>query len=80
MIYLVSLMLVMIRRAKKLIEMHKRKYYVIVAFYIVSKLILCIVLIVQIVVGMGNQWSNIDPDQVELLVKTSLVLSNFSVI
>lgn len=60
--------------------LRNRKYYLVIAFYIASKLILCLVLLVQIVVGMANQWTNIDPDQFELLIKTSLVLANFSVV
>lgn len=79
-IYLISLALVTIRRAKKLLELQNRKYYMIIVFYIGSKLILCLILIVQIIVGMTNQWSNIDPDQVELIIKTGLVLADFSVI
>lgn len=79
-IYLVSLMLVIIRRAKKLIILENRKYYVIIAFYIVSKMILCLILIIQIIVGMTNQWSHIDPNQVELLIKTGIVLADFSII
>lgn len=79
-IYLVSLALVVIRRAKKLINSPNRKYYVAIVFYIASKLILCVILVVKVIVGMTNQWSNIDPDQVELILKTSLVLTNFSVI
>jgi hypothetical protein len=53
-VYLVSLLLVTIRRAKKLLELRNRKFYLIIAFYIASKLILCLILIVQIVVGMTN--------------------------
>jgi hypothetical protein len=79
-IYLVSLTLVTIRRAKKLLELQNRKYYMIIVFYIASKLIICLILIVQIIVGMTNQWLNIDPNQVELLIKTGIVLANFSVI
>jgi hypothetical protein len=53
---------------------------VIIVFYIATKLILCLILIIQIIVGMTNQWAEIDPDQFELLIKTGLVLANFSVI
>ena len=63
-IYLVSLALVVMRRAKKLITSPNRKYYVAIVFYIASKLILCVILVVKVILGMANQWSDIDPDQV----------------
>lgn len=45
-IYLISLLLVVIRRAKKLIQLRNRIYYLMVAFYIVTKLLLCSILII----------------------------------
>jgi hypothetical protein len=39
--------------------MHNRKYYIVVVFYIASKLVLCAILMVQVVVGMANSWDNI---------------------
>lgn len=79
-IYLVSLLLVVMRRAKKLLDLRNRKYYVGVVFYIASKMVLCAILIVQIIVGMASQWSNIDPDKVEMLVKAGIFLADFSII
>ncbi len=80
MIYLISLLLIVIRRAKKFIVAHNKKYYLIIFFYIVTKLVLSAILIVKVIVGMANQWSNIEPSEVEIIVKTSLVLANFSAI
>ena len=55
-IYLVSLLLIVIRRAKKLIELHNRRYYLVIAFYIASKLIICVILTIEMIVGVANQW------------------------
>lgn len=63
-IYLISLVLIVIRRVKKFIEAHNKKYYLIIVFYIVSKLILSAILIIKVIVGMANQWSNIEPNEV----------------
>ena len=60
-IYLISLALIVIRRAKKFIEARNKKYYLVIVFYIVSKMILCAILIIKIIAGMTTQWSNIDP-------------------
>lgn len=79
-IYLVSLLLVVMRRAKRLLELHNRKYYLVVVFYIASKLVLAAILVVQIIVGMANNWTNIEPAHVELFVKTALVLADLSII
>lgn len=79
-IYLVSLLLVMVRRARRLMELHNRKYYIMVAFYIASKLVLCSILIVQVIVGMASSWTNIEPSQVELFIKTAIVLADFCMI
>lgn len=79
-IYLVCLLLIVIRRAKKLIELYNRRYYIIVIFYVASKLIICAILSIEVVFGFTNTWSNLDPVQVELLVKTGIVLADFSII
>lgn len=78
-IYLVSLALVMARRAKKLASSSNRSFYTFVTVYITSKIIISIILVVKIIGGMTSEWANIDPDQVELLIKTSLILANFSI-
>lgn len=75
-----SLLLVVVRRAKRLMDLHNRKYYMMVLFYIISKLILCAILIVQVIVGMAKSWSNIEPGQVELIIKTGIVLADFCMI
>ena len=41
---------------------------------------LCAILVVEIILGMANQWSNIDPAQVELIVKTGLVLADLCMV
>lgn len=79
-IYLVSLLLIVIRRARKLIELHNRRYYIIILFYITTKLILCAVLAVEFIVGFTNNWTNLDSDSIELIVKTGIVLADFAVI
>jgi len=43
-IYLFSLLLIVVRRAKKLIELYNRRYYLVIVFYVASKLIICSVL------------------------------------
>lgn len=68
------------RRVKKLMEMHNRKYYLIIVFYIASKLVLCIILVVQIIVGMANQWADIDPGKVETFVKIGILMADLSII
>lgn len=60
--------------------MHNRKYYSLVLFYIASKLVLCAVLLVQVVVGMANDWDNIQPQQVELIIKAAIVLADLAII
>lgn len=79
-IYLISLLLVVIRRAKRLIELRNRKYYLAVAFYIASKLILCSILIMEIIVGIANDWKDLKSEQIELIIKTGLILADFSII
>jgi hypothetical protein len=54
-IYLISLTLIVMRRAKKFIESQNRKYFIVIVFYIASKLILCGILIMKVIVGLVNQ-------------------------
>ena len=58
-IYLISLTLVVVRRAKKLFELHNRKYYVAIVFYIISKLVLCAIIVLRIIIGIPQEWKNI---------------------
>jgi len=79
-IYLIALLLIVIRRAKKLIELHNRKYYFFIAFYIVTKIIVCIILGIEIIVGMASNWVNLSAAEIESMIKTAIVLANLSVI
>lgn len=79
-IYLISLLLIVVRRAKKLIDLYNRRYYLFILFYIATKLIICIILGIEIIVGIGNNWSNLNASHVQLLIKTGLVLSDFSIV
>jgi len=79
-IYLTCLLLIVIRRAKKLIELYNRRYYLVIVFYIASKLIICAVLTIEVIVGIANSWENLSSDNIELMIKTGLVLADFSVI
>jgi hypothetical protein len=79
-VYLVSLLLVVVRRAKRLIELRNRKYYITIAFYISTKLMLCALLIVSIVAGISDQWQNLDSADVELVIKTAFILADFAII
>ena len=63
-IYLVSLSLIVIRRAKKLIELYNRRYYIVIVFYIASKLIICAVLTIEMIVGIANSWANLSGDSI----------------
>jgi uncharacterized membrane protein len=60
-IYLISLLLIVIRRAKKLIELRNRKYYIVIALYITSKLILSSILVINIIAGIPDKWKAICP-------------------
>jgi hypothetical protein len=77
-IYLISLLLVVIRRAKKLIQLRNRIYYLIIAFYIVTKLLLCSILIIEIIAGIPEE-DNITAADIEKLFITGLVLADFSI-
>lgn len=79
-IYLFSLLLIVIRRAKKLIELYNRRYYLVIVFYIASKLIICSVLTIEMIVGVANSWENLSSDSIELMIKTGLVLADFAII
>lgn len=79
-IYLIILLLIVVKNAKKFLQMQSRNYYLIVTFYIVSKLIICGILIVQIIVGIANQWTNIEPNSVEVMIKVGIVLADLSII
>ena len=79
-IYLVALLLIVVRRAKKLIELHNRRYYFIIAFYIITKIIVCIVLGIEIIVGITSNWVNLSATQIEAMVKTAIVLADLCVI
>lgn len=79
-IYLIALLLIVIRRAKKLIELHNRRYYFFIAFYIVTKVIVCIILGIEIIVGIASSWVNLSASEIESMIKTAIVLANLSVI
>jgi hypothetical protein len=79
-IYLVALLLIVVRRAKKLIELHNRRYYFFIAFYIFTKIIVCIVLGIEIIVGITSNWVNLSAMQIEAMIKTAIVLANLSII
>ena len=79
-IYLISLALVVVRRAKKLFELHNRKYYLAVVFYIASKLVLCAILVLRIIIGIPEEWKNLEGRFVEIIVKTAITLADFSII
>lgn len=79
-IYLMVMLLVVVRRAKKLIELHNRRYYLVITFYIVSKLIVCSILGIEVIVGMTSNWENLSGAQIETLIKTALVLADMSII
>lgn len=79
-IYLVALLLVVVGRAKKLIELHNRRYYFFIAFYIFTKMAVCIILGIEIIVGIASGWVNLSGAQIEAMIKTAIVLANLSVI
>ena len=55
-VYLISLLLIVIRRAKRLIVLYNRLYYLTIVFYVATKLVICAVLTVEIIVGEVNYW------------------------
>ena len=79
-IYLICLLLVIIRRARKLIDCKNRKYYAAVVFYVLSKMIVSAIIVIQIIVGISTGWENLSPSHIELLIKTAIVLADFSVV
>jgi len=79
-IYLISLSLVMARRAKRLMGLHNRKYYLAVVFYLGSKLILCAILVLRIIIGIPNQWTDLDANFIEIVIKNGIVLADLSII
>lgn len=80
--YLICLLFIILRRVKRFIEMQiqNRKYYMMVMFYTLTKLIVCAILAVQFVAGFRNSWADIDPQYVENMIKTALALADFSII
>lgn len=59
-IFLVSLTTVLLKKVKLIIKSTARKYYAFVLFYIVSKMILCVVLEVKIIQGIPNNFADLD--------------------
>lgn len=79
-IYLICLLLIIVRRAKKLLELYNRRYYLFISFYIVSKLVISAILGIEIVVGFTNDWGNLNTKTVELMIKSGIILADFSII
>jgi hypothetical protein len=51
-----------------------------ILFYVGSKLIICAVLIIEMIVGVAKNWENLDSDSIELMIKTGLVIADFTII
>lgn len=58
-IYCMSLLMIVIRRAKRLIELYNRRYYLIIVFYVASKTILSVILGINIIVGFTQNEENL---------------------
>lgn len=74
--YLISLGFVLGRKALRLLHCRCRKYYLIVLFYVLTKMTICGILSIQIAVGIPNQWADLGEAHVEMLFKNAIVLGD----
>ena len=63
-IFLISLTTVLLKKIKLIIRSTARKYYAFVIFYIVSKMILCVILEVKILQGIPNKFDDLDSSNI----------------
>ena len=81
-IYLISTLLVLLRKFKNIYKQRfsTRTFYSLVAFYIISKMILCTVLLIEILSQIPNQWDTLKGEDIEIVLKNSIVLADMSII
>lgn len=79
-VYLIAVLLVLVRRAKKLLQLHNKKYYFTIVLYIASKIVICAILLIQIIAGIRNDWADLSPDHVEIMLKNAIALADMAVI
>ena len=63
-IYCMCLLMIVIRRAKRLIELYNRRYYLVILFYVASKVILSVILGVNIIIGFPQNEDNLSIESV----------------
>ena len=79
-IFLISLTTILLKKIKIIIKSTPKKYYYFVLFYIVSKMILCIILEVKIIISWPNEGQTIDCQDVESIFKNSLIFADCAII
>lgn len=51
-----------------------------IAFYILTKLIICTIIVIQVIVDFANSDQDIKSESLELYIKTGIVLADYSLI
>lgn len=74
------MLFIMIRKVKSIMKTSIKTYYVTVSFYVITKMVLCTVIMVYILKDTPNQWTNVESEQVEKIFKSGLVLADLSIV
>lgn len=79
-IFLVSLVVVLLKKLKSILKPSARKYYIFVGLYISTKLTMGIYLQVKILLGIHDQFRNIDSAMVERVFDNNIALADCFVV
>ena len=63
-IFLISLLIIFIKKAKVLMKSNAKLYYYFVLFYLITKNIICAFVEIKIIIGMPNNFSDIDSQNI----------------
>lgn len=79
-IFCVCMLIVLIKKLPSVFKLKTGKYYFFVLFYIVTKLVICGILIFKIMIDISNNFENVDAGDIEKYFKNTLILADCSLI
>ena len=79
-IFLIAITIALCKKVRNVMKTKVKSFYLMIMFYIVSKMVLIVIMEIKIIAGLSNDWENLTADLIEEYFKNVMVMADISII